>query len=82
MDWEEFNAFLENELATIPIPSEIQTDEDLGREIEQLTMLIQKAITTKVLENKPCPLSKRWWTKELTKEKKEMSCKCAESYRY
>jgi hypothetical protein len=69
-DWDKLNVFLGNELAVIPTPSEIQTDEDLGRKIEQLTLLIQKAISSEVPENNPCPLSKRWWTKDLSKMKK------------
>ena len=81
-DWEEFNAYLGEEIATIPIPDEIRTEEELGREIEQLTTAIQKAITAKVPENQPCPLSKRWWTKDLKKTKKLVNHLRAESYRY
>ena len=49
-----------NKLTTIPAPGEIQTKEELGKKIKQLTDTIQKMITTMVPENKPCPLSTRW----------------------
>ncbi|KAF8233960.1 hypothetical protein L208DRAFT_1552942 [Tricholoma matsutake] len=72
-EWGEFNTHLENKLAVIPIPSEIRTDEDLSREIEQLMAAIQNTIENKVPVNFPCPLSKRWWTKELRKTKKAVN---------
>ena len=53
----------------------------MGREIGQLTKQIQKAIELKVLENNFCPLSKRWWMKELSKTKKVVDHIHAESYK-
>jgi Endonuclease-reverse transcriptase len=80
-DWDSFNGFLGKEVAVIPISSESQIDADLGKEIEQLTELIQKAIIYKVPISNPCPLSKRWWTKDLTKTKKAVNRIRAESYK-
>ena len=48
-DWDSFNSFLGKELVVIPIPSKIRTDADLGREIKQLTAIIQKAIKHEVM---------------------------------
>ena len=39
-------------------------------------------ITATVPINQPCPLSKRWWTKDLKKMKKLVNRLHAESYRY
>ena len=43
--------FLLNELATIPIPGETQSEEELGRKIGQLTDTIQKTIIATVPVN-------------------------------
>jgi len=53
----------------------------MGREIKQLTPVIQKAINTRVPENRPCPLSKGWWIKDLKKTKKIINYIHTESYR-
>lgn len=72
-DWEDFNTFCGGELAAKPTPVEIRTEEELGREIKQLTANIQKTITAKVPKNNPCPLSNRWWMKDLKKKKKAIN---------
>ena len=53
----------------------------MDREIGKLTKQIQKAIKLIVPVNNPCPLSKRWWTKELSKTKKVVNRIHAESYK-
>ena len=53
----------------------------MDREIGKLTKQIQKAIKLIVLVNNLCPLSKRWWMKELSKMKKVVNCIRAESYK-
>ncbi|KAF9538327.1 hypothetical protein CPC08DRAFT_616885, partial [Agrocybe pediades] len=70
-DWTLFSADLDSRLKNAPPWMAIQDENEFNRQTEMLTTLIQASIESKVPLNKPNPLSKRWWTKELDQMKKE-----------
>ena len=49
----------------------IHSKRELDRAVDTLIQCINDVIDKEVPPSKPCPFTKRWWTKELTKLKKE-----------
>jgi hypothetical protein len=72
VDWAEFNKDLKTRLEEIPQPTEIQTKEEADRKLKQLSEIVEGTIERHVPLTKPCPYSKRWWNKDLTKLRKEV----------
>ncbi|KII85399.1 hypothetical protein PLICRDRAFT_115774, partial [Plicaturopsis crispa FD-325 SS-3] len=65
-DWDDFRDELEARLGDISGPNRLTTEEDFQRAADELTGAIQDTIRTTVPESKPCPHSRRWWSKELS----------------
>jgi ribonuclease HI len=80
-DWEEFRKCLEGELDGVPAPETYLTVADLNQAILCLDQAIANAIEKYTLFARPCPHSKRWWTKELSKMKKAKDKLARQSYR-
>lgn len=80
-DWEDFQNTLTQALTTIPPPQELRTDEDFNKAVTDLTETIQNTIQEKVPTSKPCPYTKRWWTKDLDKLQKTKNRLSTESYK-
>ncbi|KAF9554544.1 hypothetical protein CPC08DRAFT_619247, partial [Agrocybe pediades] len=70
-DWTAFREDLDRRIKNAPPWKTIQDEDEFNRQVELLTSLMQASIESKVPVNKPNPLSKRWWTKELDIMKKE-----------
>lgn len=71
VEWEKFLEELAIRLEDIPGPQEIESEEELNEIIGALTTSIQETIRSKVPTSKPCPYSKRWWSRELSDRKRE-----------
>lgn len=72
VDWEKFNEHLGQLLAPFP-PIPIATNDEFQQAAERLTRAITDTINIKVPTSKPCPHSKRWWTRELTNLRKQVT---------
>jgi hypothetical protein len=70
-DWTELEKTLKSNLTDLPTPTEITDIETFDRRLKTLNDTIQNAITKHVKLTKPSPYMKRWWTSELTIEKKK-----------
>jgi hypothetical protein len=71
-DWPELIKTLNENLANIPVPTEIHDINTFNQKLEALNGAIQSAIEKHVKLTTPSPYSKRWWSSELAKEKKLM----------
>ena len=69
-DWKEFNTHLKGVLST-STPSRIRTENQFRTSLNTLTAALKSTIETKVPLNPPVPFTKRWWTPELGKLRKE-----------
>ncbi|KDQ52757.1 hypothetical protein JAAARDRAFT_138253, partial [Jaapia argillacea MUCL 33604] len=65
-DWKKFREHLTIALQTIPTPSLITNKEQLAQAALDLTTTVQNVMKEVVPMNKPCPHSRRWWTKSLS----------------
>ena len=70
-EWPEFIKTLSDDLDNIPIPTEIHDTDTFTHRLNMLNEKIQNAIKLHVKLTKPSPYSKRWWSTDLTKEKKK-----------
>ena len=71
-NWKELNAKLELYLPnSASIHEELVTEEDVDSYAEQLVGAITRAIQETTPRKRPSPHSKRWWTAELSKLRKE-----------
>jgi hypothetical protein len=66
VDWEDFQENLAIRLLEIPPPQRLQSEEHSQEAAENLMVVIQDTICTRVPENGPCPFSKRWWNSDLS----------------
>ena len=82
VDWEAFHKVLKEKLASIPDPETISTGEQLKAACDNLTSTIQATIASCVKRSAPRPDSKRWWSRDLTKTRKELNRLRTDSYRY
>jgi Endonuclease-reverse transcriptase len=71
IDWDQFCKALERNLASLNLPTDINTQAQLDASCTELTNTIQETINTDVPTTMICAKSKRWWTKEFTKQCKE-----------
>jgi len=69
VDWEDFQENLAICLLKIPPPQQLQSEEQFQEAAENLTVVIQDTIRTRVPENRLCPFSKRWWNNNLSQQK-------------
>lgn len=72
VDWEVFNEHLRKTLEPHP-PTPLASEEEFQQAAQRLTNAITDAMETTVPFSKPCPHSKRWWTKELTNLRKQVT---------
>jgi exonuclease III len=70
-DWPEFNKVLVTRLSHIPPAAVISTMDDFNTALRNLTAAIADATAAVVPVSRPCPYSKRWWTKKLTTMKQQ-----------
>jgi hypothetical protein len=71
IDWTELGKTLKSNLADLPMPTKIADIKTFDRKLKTLNDTIQDAIKKHVKLTKPSPYMKRWWTIELTIEKKK-----------
>jgi len=64
-DWNDFNLELAKHLHHIPAPAILNTPVDFNEALHNLNSAINSTIAAVVPVSRPCPYSKRWWTKEL-----------------
>jgi predicted transcriptional regulator len=63
---------LKESLANLPPPTEIKNIQAFDEKLKTLNNVIQDTINKHVEKAKPSPYSKRWWSTELSEEKKQM----------
>ena len=80
-EWDEFCEDLKLELGGIPDPETYDTIDELNQAIERLDQAINMCIERHVPMSKPCPASKRWWTKKLAETKKAVMKLGRKSYK-
>src|SRR5215471_11775100 len=73
---------MEANLSKIPAPKTLQTQEEFDKAIVDLINTFEETIKSVVKRSKPCPYTKRWWTKDLTKMKKELNKLSEHTYRF
>ena len=71
VEWPELIQTLTDDLANIPIPTEIHNTNTFTHRLNMLNDIIQNTIKTHVKLTKPSPYSKRWWSTDLAKEKRK-----------
>ena len=62
VDWKSFKTKLSNKLNTIPIPTQYQNSKQIKLAINLLTQSIQSTIKEAVMQTKPRPDAKCWWS--------------------
>ena len=70
VDWDEFRSSLGRSLAPIT-PHRLHSAADTASAASSLTQAIQDTICAIIPPSKPSPFAKRWWTKDLSKMRKE-----------
>lgn len=71
-DWEAFNEHLSKILEPFP-PTPLASEEEFQQAAHRITGAITSAMEATVPFTKPCPHSKRWWTKDLTILRKQVN---------
>ncbi|KAJ8591728.1 hypothetical protein M405DRAFT_734610 [Rhizopogon salebrosus TDB-379] len=66
VDWPKFNTKLRTLLSLSPPPQPLASDVEFQDAAKHLTQAILDAADHCVPHTKPCPHSRRWWTKRLT----------------
>jgi len=79
VDWKDFNARLSDLLSHSP-PTPLASNEEFQEAAHQLTKTITEVIDSCVPNSKPCPHSKRWWTRELTNLRAQVNKSSKEAY--
>jgi hypothetical protein len=69
-NWKVFNEELAARLTDISLPAVNTSEANFQEAVTNLTSTLQDIIRTTVPISKPCPHSKRWWSKELSDLKK------------
>lgn len=72
VDWDDFKGTLKNELQTQNIPAAIRNEMSFDAALQGLMTALQTTITEHVPMSKPSPYSKRWWSKDLAKQREEV----------
>jgi hypothetical protein len=70
VEWESFNKRLSAELSVLPLSREILDKCAADVWLRDVNKAIWRTIAACVDKTKPCPYSKRWWTKDLTATRK------------
>ena len=81
-DWESFVEGLQENLVKIPLPTNLESEEEVQKAVKDLTSVLQQTIEDRIPVSKPCPHSKRWWNSELQALKKKLNKLSKESLRY
>src|SRR3981189_178279 len=81
-DWKDFKEELAIRLTDIPLPTSLTTEDKFQAAVNNLTSTLQDVIRTTVPVSRPCPHSKRWWSKELLDLKKRKNKLSGISYKY
>jgi hypothetical protein len=81
-DWKDFKEELAIRLTDIPLPTSLTTEDEFQAAVNNLTSTLQDVIRTTVPVSRPCPHSKRWWSKELSDLKKRKNKLSGISYKY
>ncbi|KAL1737829.1 hypothetical protein HDZ31DRAFT_18732, partial [Schizophyllum fasciatum] len=81
-DWEDFESELSSRLRLLGEPQELTSVDQFHRVLDGLTSAIQGTIEKVVPLSKPCPHSRRWWTKELTEMSKKLNRLAEVAHRY
>ena len=81
-DFKAINEKLHQLLTTRCPAQKIHTKEELENAVNNLVETIQEVLDQEVPTSKPCPYTKRWWTKELTELKREKNKLSKISYRF
>jgi hypothetical protein len=71
-DWDTINEDLASHLEAIPPPVKITTKARFEEAFNNLTTTITKTIETNISKSKPSLYAKRWWSKSLDIEQKEV----------
>ena len=73
VDWEKFRETLEEQLQDFGLPRAIKDQGELDTECVRLTNALQITIKREVPTSNLGPMSRRWWTKELTDLRRKAS---------
>ncbi|KAL7277809.1 hypothetical protein ACG7TL_002174 [Trametes sanguinea] len=71
VDWAAFNKTLSEALAAAPLPVAIISKMDLDRALARLNSALDAAVKKDVPLTSLCPFSKRWWSKDLERMRRE-----------
>ena len=73
-DWDAFGKMLKEKLDRLDKPREFRMGERMvfERARKELERVVMETIEDQVPMSKPCPRSKRWWTRELSQMKATM----------
>ncbi|KAI0268048.1 hypothetical protein BGY98DRAFT_893960, partial [Russula aff. rugulosa BPL654] len=73
VDWDKFRKTLEEQLQDFGLPRTLKDQGELDTECNRLTAALQTTIQREVPITELGPMSRRWWTKELTDLRREAS---------
>ncbi|KII88885.1 hypothetical protein PLICRDRAFT_109303, partial [Plicaturopsis crispa FD-325 SS-3] len=82
VDWPEFTKALGNRVKALPEPREYVTVAELQAALTDFNAAITATIHEHVPISRPCPWTKRWWSKELAQAKTRVSTLSNKSYRH
>ncbi|KAJ7649308.1 hypothetical protein B0H17DRAFT_849641, partial [Mycena rosella] len=80
-DWKLFNEMLEEELTAEPMVEGYASEAEVLAALARLDAAIDRCVEKHVPLSKPSPHSKRWWTQELTRHRKERNALALKSFR-
>lgn len=80
--WEEFDDYLKDHLAQLPPLAPIVTEVDFQRVTKNLDQVLRDVVEVHVPRSRPCPHSRRWWTKELMELKKKANTLSRQSFKF
>lgn len=70
VDWEEFDEYLNSIPVHLPPPAPIITEEDFQHTAKNIDLALRDTVKKHIPVSRPCPHTRRWWTKELMDLKK------------
>jgi ribonuclease HI len=73
VDWEKFRSELRAKLSQMGQPTPLRDQLSLDTECSNLTKALQETISAQVPTTEISPKSKRWWTKELSKMRRNVN---------
>jgi hypothetical protein len=73
VNWQEFKKKLSDKLDKALNLRHIKDQQQLTMAVEALTSAIQDSIQENIAKTKPCLDAKRWWNRDLGKERKELN---------